>query len=372
MEQRCYQSVLFDTTTLPAFQTALVQDKDGKPKVDNNVPVPQLSPGDILVKTTMVALNPSDYKMGATFPSPRAVIGNDFVGTVVGIHEKTTTDISIGDIVCGLVHGSNPADRSNGAFAQYVRVPADLVLRVPVGFEIEHAASLGLGLAIASVALWEGGLELEVNPEKPKPTTDTVPLAVLVYGASTATGTIILQLLRLSGVQAIATCSQHNFDLVRSYGASIVFDYADPDTPAKIKKQTDGELEYAIDTITDPDSVGCCYASISRYGGRYTCLELCPKELLTRRVVSVKFPIAYEIFGKELELSRGYERPASRESRAAAVRWFKMFQALLDRGKLRAHPVKVLPGRFEGILDGLKMLKSGSVSGQKLIVSLAG
>jgi NADPH:quinone reductase-like Zn-dependent oxidoreductase len=316
----------------------------------------------------MVALNPCDYKVGDAFPSPGAVIGSDFIGTVVWIHEKTATDISIGDTVCGFVHGANPADGSNGAFAQYLRAPADLVLRVPLGFKVEHAAALGLagGLATASVALWESGLELEVSPEKPA----TEPLTVLVYGASTATGTMILQLLQLSGVQAIATCSPHNFDLVRIYGASTVFDYTDPDTPAEIEKQTEGELEYAIDIITDPDSVACCYAAISRFGGRYTCLELCPEELRTRRIISVKFPLAYEIFRKALELSRGYERPASREKHAAAVHWFKMFQILLDEGKLKAHPVKMLPGGFEGILDGLKALKSGSVSGHKLVVSL--
>ena len=108
-------------------------------------------------------------------------------------------------------------------------------------------------------------------------TTDLEPLVVLVYGPSTATDTVILQLLQLSGVEAIATRSRHNFDLVPSYGAGSVFDYAYPSTPAKIKKQTDGELEYAIDTITDPDSISCCYESLSRYGGRFTCLEHCPE-----------------------------------------------------------------------------------------------
>lgn len=71
----------------------------------------------------MVALNPYDYKMGASFPSPRAVMGNDFVGTIVRIHEKTTTELRIDEKVCGFVHGSNNNDGSNGAFAQYVRAP---------------------------------------------------------------------------------------------------------------------------------------------------------------------------------------------------------------------------------------------------------
>lgn len=43
---------------------------------------------------------------------------------------------------------------------------------------------------------------------------------------------------------------------------------------------------------------------------------------------------------------------------------------MVDDGKLRPSPVKLLPGRFEGILEGLKMLKEGTVSGQKLVVLL--
>src|SRR5262245_1610660 len=130
-------STVLDSVTLPVHQKALVQDAEGKPKIVNNAPLPILSRGDILVRTEMVALNPCDYKMGAAFPSPGAVIGNDFVGTVVRIHDETRTPINIGDTVCGLIHGSNPADLTNGAFAQYIRAPADLVLRVPRGFKLE-------------------------------------------------------------------------------------------------------------------------------------------------------------------------------------------------------------------------------------------
>jgi NADPH:quinone reductase-like Zn-dependent oxidoreductase len=359
-----------DTFAIPTFQKAIIEDEEGRPKIIHNAPVPQLWPGDILVKTRMVALNPCDYKMGTAFPSPGAVIGNDFVGTVVCIHEATmatSTDATrVGDTVCGFVHGSNPADHSSGAFAEYIRAPADLVLRVPKGLKIEHAATLGLSLATASVALWENGLGLDVDPEN----RAEEPFPILVYGASTSTGLVALQLLKLSGINPIiATCSPRNFELVRAYGATSIFNYADRDTPNMIRKETNGELEYALDIIADTDSVAYCYASISRFGGHYTCLELCPKELLQKRkTVHAKFPLALEVFGKAVELSRGYERPANKEKRTVAVRWFQMFQRLLDDGKLRVPPVKVLSPGFESILDGLILLQSGSISGQKLVV----
>jgi NADPH:quinone reductase-like Zn-dependent oxidoreductase len=256
-------TALPELPSLPPSQIALIQDTEGNPTAIKDAAIPELQPGMLLVKVEMMALNPCDYKMGAAFPSEGVVIGNDFVGTVVRIHPNVSTEICIGDRVCGLVHGSNPGDRSNGAFAQYVRVPADLALRVPAGFKTEHAATLGSGLTTSIVALWEGGLDLGVSLEKP--TED--PFPVLVYGGSTATGTIALQLLRLSGLAPITTCSPRNFELVRSYGADLVLDYTDPDLASKIRSETGSGLEYALNIITDRDSIACCFASISRFGG---------------------------------------------------------------------------------------------------------
>lgn len=47
---------------------------------------------------------------------------------------------------------------------------------------------------------------------------------------------------------------------------------------------------------------------ISRYGGTLTLLEKYGGESLQRKTVDVGFPLALEIFGKELELGKGYER----------------------------------------------------------------
>jgi NADPH:quinone reductase-like Zn-dependent oxidoreductase len=355
----------------PLVHRALVQDAEGRPVIVDNAPVPALGPGDILIKTTMVAINPCDYKMPAAFPTKGAVIGNDFVGSVVAMHPVVSRpDMKLGDTVCGLVHGSNPADLTTGAFAEYVRAPADLVLRVPNGFKTEDAAALGSALTTATVSLWEGGLELPISPDDPANADDPVP--VLVFGASTATGTMALQLLSLSGASPIvATCSPRNFDLVKSYGATSVHDYVDPATPGLIKAETGGDLAHALDIITDKASVACCSAALSRFGGRLTCLEYCPEEMRTRKAVEVEFPLALEVFGKKLELSKGYGRPASELKRQAAIKWFKMFQRLLDDGSIRAHPVKVLSPGFENIIEGVKLLKSGVVSGYKLVVPLA-
>lgn len=362
--------------TQKSIQKALVQDAKGNPVIVDNATLPKLGPGDIMVKTTMVALNPFDYKMPAASPSKGAVMGNDFVGTVVQIHDENNNDktsIQLGDLVCGTVHGSNAADPTNGSFAEYICAPADLVLRVPSSFKPQDAATLGCALGTAIVALWDrDGLDLPISPASPASPGSDEAVPALVYGGSTASGTMALQLLRLSGVNPlIATCSPRNFDLARSYGATSVYDYADPETPSRIRSETGGDLEHALDTITDAGSVACCEAALSRYGGALATLERCPDELRTRKAVDAHFVIALEVFGNKFDLGlEGYARPASDEKRKGAARWFRVFQRLLDDGELRAHPVKVLEPGFGSIVEGLELLKSRSVSGYKLVVPL--
>jgi len=51
------------------------------------------------------------------------------------------------------------------------------------------------------------------------------PSYLLVYGGSTASGTIAIQFAKRSGQTVITTCSPRNFDLVKSRGADVVLDY---------------------------------------------------------------------------------------------------------------------------------------------------
>ena len=184
------------TTSLPKSQRAIVQDANGQPILVQDAAIPKLLPGTLLIRTTAVALNPSDYKMGTSFPSQGAIVGMDFTGEIIRIDPDAATlrpDLSIGDTVCGVIHGSNPAVRDNGSFAEYLRAPAGLVLKVPKDkMRPEDAATLGVALATNALALWDA-LKLPASPDAPA----KEPLDVLVYGGSTACGTMAIQLLKL-------------------------------------------------------------------------------------------------------------------------------------------------------------------------------
>lgn len=183
--------------SLPEHQRAIVEDEAGQPVLANNVALPALLPKTLLVKTTAVAINPFDYKMPKNFPSAGATIGIDFVGRIVRVDAEAASlrpDLAVGDTVCGFIHGSNPAAPDSGAFAEYVRAPAQLVYKVPAAMKVEEAATYGCALASMCLALWKS-LELPASPSQPL--SSESPAYVLVYGGSTATGTMALQLLKL-------------------------------------------------------------------------------------------------------------------------------------------------------------------------------
>lgn len=173
-------------------QLALVVTGPGKFECRADVPQPVMGTGEVLVRVANVALNPVDNKATELSPTVGAIVGCDFSGTVhrVGELVPSIKALAPGDTVCGIVLRS--ADRPrNGAFAEWVVADPHFLLTVPPTMSPEEAASLGIGLATCGLALYH---ELRL-PRPSAPTT--VRSLVLVYGASTATGTLALQLLRL-------------------------------------------------------------------------------------------------------------------------------------------------------------------------------
>ncbi|EEQ30015.1 putative secondary metabolism biosynthetic enzyme [Microsporum canis] len=351
---------------LPTTQTAIKQGPGGVLAVSSNVLVQTPEPDMVLVRTAAVGLNPTDYKMASNFPAPGATAGCDFAGTIVQLGDAVT-DLRVGDRVCGVVHGSNPLSKNTGAFAQYVRVPAAMVIRIPSGVSWAQAAALGaVGHGTVAQALWSC-FNLSATPEEPA--EDSFP--VLVYGGSTSTGTMAIQLLRLSGLKPIAVCSARNFALARSYGAVAAFDYTSPTCGSDIRNYTENALWYALDCISDDQSAAVCYAALGRAGGRYVCLELLADEILgQRRAVQAEFLMGYDMMGKQIGLSRGYERDANPERHALGRRWCRTMEQLLAEDKIKFHPIRVLEGGWDAVLAGLDDLKGGRVSATKLVVPL--
>jgi NADPH:quinone reductase-like Zn-dependent oxidoreductase len=124
--------------------------------------------------------------------SPGATAGTDCAGVVVAIGDTVPPgQFAIGDRVCAPVTPMNPLAPQDGAFAEYVAITADFALKIPAGISLDSASALGIAVATAGYALFES-LQLPGHPEKPA----TTPAYVFVYGGSTASGTMAIQLLK--------------------------------------------------------------------------------------------------------------------------------------------------------------------------------
>ncbi|KAL7910356.1 enoyl reductase [Trichoderma velutinum] len=349
--------------TAPRSQKAVVVDKDDRVFVWDEAPVPALKSGQFYVRTEAVAINPSDTKMRGSFVTPNGILGTDYAGTVVALGPDVK-DVVIGDRLCGAQHAMKADTPDRGAFSQYNLSAGDIWLRIPPNMTIEQGASFGAGISTAGLAIRSLGLPLPDTPlEKPQ--------IVLVYGGSTATGTIAMQLLRLANLIPIATCSPKSAELAKSYGAEEVFDYRDKECATKIRTYTKNNLKYALDCITTVESTRVCFNAIGRAGGQYVSLDPFAEHVATRKSVRTDWVLGPAIFGDGSTWPAPYGRESNADIRQFGAKLWRLAQKLVDEGKLRNHPLRVLEGGWDSVIEGLDLVRSGKVSGEKIIVRVS-
>lgn len=349
------------------LQSALVGTPEGGIRLSKTEPVPDITGDSVLIRTKAVSVNPVDTKMIGPYVTPGAVAGFDFAGVVQQVGpEAVKCDIHIGDRVCTAIMGMNPLDPHVGAFSEYTAAVEWILLKIPPHLSFEEGASLGISFMTTGLALFKS-LGLPGNPLEPT----TEPIPVLVYGGSSATGTAAVQLVKLAGFEPIATCSPRNFDLVKSYGASAVFDYQGPDCTAEIRKHTKNKIKYALDCISTTSSMQFCYQAMGRAGGKYTALEPYSEAVArTRRVVKPDWIMGPQMLGKEIRWPEPHWRPASTEMGEFGVYWTAVLRKLLDNGLIRPHPIVVKQGGLPEVLRGIEDIREKRISGKKLVFQM--
>jgi NADPH:quinone reductase-like Zn-dependent oxidoreductase len=231
-------------------------------------------------------------------------------------------------------------------------------LQIPDHIPNEEACTLGVAITTVGQGLYQS-LRL------PLPGSNTeANCPVLIYGGSTATGSIAIQYAHLSGCTSIVTtCSDRNVAFVKELGAHTAFDYTDPECAQQIRAYTNDSLAHAFDCISTPVSARICSEAIGSTGGTVSYLLPVKHD---RKDVRAEYTLAYTAMGEYFRVL-GKDFEALDQDLEFARMFWALSADLVSDGHIRAQPQQIGTAGLNGIFEGWQSMRKGTVSGKKLV-----
>lgn len=257
---------------------ALLLDKYRHLEV-TDLPTPTVGPGEVLVRVAACGICGSDihgYDGGSGRRIPPIVMGHEAAGVIASLGSGTT-GLAEGDrvtfdstIYCGAcspclrgevnlcdrrqVLGVSCSDyRRNGAFAEYVAVPARIIYRLPESLSFAEAAILeAVAVAIHAVSLAQ----------------ISSPNTALVLGAGPI-GLLVLQALRAAGCSRVfvADVDRSRLQLAEQCGATAALCASQPELVAQILRLAGGAgVDVAVEAVGRDETVGLAIESVRKGG----------------------------------------------------------------------------------------------------------
>jgi len=237
-----------------------------------NVPKPSILADEVLIKVAYCGICGSDvaaYKTGNYVEG--LTIGHEFSGTIEKVGSKVE-NLTVGDRVTG--NGVIPCGHCrfclsgkpslcesmemagvtlNGAFAEYVKLPAWIVYKLPEELSLLDAALVDpLACVLRSIKL---------SSFKPSD-------SILIQGAGPL-GVLTLEVLKKSGAGKImvAEVSDGRKKLAQRLGADVVIDPREENLPAVIERQTNGfGVDVLFDTAGVPETLSENFTLVKKGG----------------------------------------------------------------------------------------------------------
>jgi putative PIG3 family NAD(P)H quinone oxidoreductase len=210
--------------------SAIIVPQPGDPEIMRlaQMPLPEVEPGEVLIKVAAAGVNAPDLSQRAGHypPPPGAspLLGLEVSGEIV----VPAGDWKQGDQVVALCNG--------GGYAEYVAVPAGQVLPAPANWSLVDAAALPeTWFTVTQTLVMRAGLE--------------PGMSVLVTGAAGGIGGAAIQISRILGADPIALVSSpEKAAYVLALGARAAVRHDTEDVAARIRDFTGGR---GVDRVVD-------------------------------------------------------------------------------------------------------------------------
>jgi NADPH:quinone reductase-like Zn-dependent oxidoreductase len=197
-----------------------------------------------------------------------------------------------------------------------------------------------------------------------------VKTPLLIYGGSTATGSLAIQFAKLSGLTVVVTCSPRNFEYVKSLGADAAYDYNSPTCSKDIKEYTKDKLKHVFDCISEGNSTKISVEAMSSTGGVYSTLLTIDDEKVAsiNPKVEKKTTLGYTIMGESFKAGSN-DVPAVPENFEFGKTFWELSTKLLADGKVKVHKFTVnkFGKGLAGVVQGMQHMREGKVSAEKLV-----
>jgi NADPH:quinone reductase-like Zn-dependent oxidoreductase len=258
---------------------AVVFNQHGGPEVLQyvDVPDPRPGPGEVLIEVKATSINHIDIFLrrgmpGIKVPLPKIVgsdaagiireLGRDVSGLMPGQRVTINPGITCGHCeFCSAGFGSQcvswamVGEHRDGAYAEFVVVPAHIVLQIPDHISFEEAAAAPLVFLTAwSMMVGKGNI---------RPGED-----VLILGAGAGVGTAAIQIAKLVGCRVFATASNaEKLQRAKELGADFLINYTTEEFDKTIRDLTN---KRGVDIVVDYIGADTWVRSLrsARRGGR--------------------------------------------------------------------------------------------------------
>ncbi|HYL20939.1 MAG TPA: zinc-binding dehydrogenase [Gemmatimonadales bacterium] len=315
-----------------------------------DVPTPTPGAGEVLVKVAGCGLCHTDlhYVDHAvkTFKPPPLILGHEAAGTVAALGPETN-GCAVGDRVlipavlscgrCGFCREGREnlctnlvmlGNNVDGAYAEYVAVPAKDLVAVPPGLALERACVIADAISTPYHAVKHRG-RVRVGDQ------------VAVVGCG-GVGLNVVQCAAAAGARVIAVdLNADRLELARTLGAADTVNPRDVERlDQAVRKLTDGGVDVAFEAIGTPATIELAF-SLLRRGGR-----LC---VIGYSAEPVKLSAARLMY-YELEIAG---------SLGCGAGEYPEILALVGAGKIKLDPIVSGTVALAAINEGLDRLRRG-------------